>query len=108
MNAAAGAAGVARQSAVAEVSAMNAINSGVGTGGEYNVLATAQEDHESVIELTRDLVTIPSRGGIDSYEEILDRVSTWLDQHHVPGTALQDETGAVVGLTYGVTGCRPG
>jgi succinyl-diaminopimelate desuccinylase len=35
-------------------------------GGEHDVLAAAKQDHESVTELTRDLVTIPSRGGVDS------------------------------------------
>jgi hypothetical protein len=45
-----------------EVPIVNAINH----GGEHDVLAAAKQDHESVIELTRDLVTIPSRGGVDS------------------------------------------
>jgi len=30
--------------------------------------AAAREDHPSVLELARDLVRIPSRGGIDPYD----------------------------------------
>jgi succinyl-diaminopimelate desuccinylase len=41
---------------------MNAIS----RGGEQDALSGARDDHESVVELTRDLVTIPSRGGVDS------------------------------------------
>ena len=37
----------------------------------------AKEDHESVIALTRDLVAIPRRGGIDPYEPVLDWIGGW-------------------------------
>jgi succinyl-diaminopimelate desuccinylase len=76
--------------------------------GEYDVLGAAKEDQESVIELTRDLVTIPSRGGVDSYEPVLERVSAWLAQHDLPATVLTDTTGTTVGLTCAVAGSRPG
>lgn len=74
----------------------------------HDVLAAAKEDHESVIELTRDLVSIPSRGGVDSYESVLERASHWLEQHGLPATVLTDATGAALGLTCEVTGSRPG
>ncbi len=74
----------------------------------YDVLAAAKEDHESVIELTRDLVTIPSRGGVDPYDPVLDRISRWLAQHDLPATTLKDSTGATVVLTCEVTGSRSG
>jgi succinyl-diaminopimelate desuccinylase len=74
----------------------------------HDVLAAAKEDHESVIELTRDLVTIPSRGGVDPYEPVLDRISSWLAQRGLPATVLKDTTGASVGLTCEVNGTRPG
>ena len=32
--------------------------------------AAAREDHASVLELARDLVQIPSRGGIDPYDPV--------------------------------------
>ncbi|HSZ28949.1 MAG TPA: M20/M25/M40 family metallo-hydrolase, partial [Pseudonocardiaceae bacterium] len=83
---------------------MNAINH----GGEHDALAAAKEDHESVVELTRDLVTIPSRGGVDSYDPVLDRLSAWLAHRDLPATVLQDSTGATVGLTCEVHGSRPG
>ena len=73
-----------------------------------DALAMAKDDHESVTELTRDLVTIPSRGGIDPYEPVIDRISGWLAQHGLPGTVLRDSTGAIVGLTCEVHGSRPG
>lgn len=74
----------------------------------HDLLAAAEEDQESVIELTRDLVTIPSRGGIDPYEPVLDRVGAWLAGRHLPTTVLKDETATTVGLTCEITGTRPG
>lgn len=74
----------------------------------HDVLAAAKEDHESVIELTHDLVTIPSRGGIDPYEPVLDRIGDWLAQRGLPATVLSDNTGATVGLTCEIRGSRPG
>jgi succinyl-diaminopimelate desuccinylase len=74
----------------------------------HDLLAAAKEDHESVIELTRDLVTIPSRGGIDAYEPVLDRVGTWLTGRHLPVTVLKDTTDATVGLACEIAGARPG
>jgi hypothetical protein len=40
--------------------------------------AAAREDHASVLELARDLVQIPSRGGIDPYDPVLDCMASWL------------------------------
>jgi succinyl-diaminopimelate desuccinylase len=74
----------------------------------HDLVAVAHHDHQSVIELTRDLVTIPSRGGIDAYEPVLDRVGAWLAQRHLPVTTLTDKTDAIVGLTCEVAGTRPG
>lgn len=76
--------------------------------GVHDVLAAAKEDHDSVVELTRALVAIPSRGGIDSYDPILQRLSTWLAQHHLPTTVLTDATSTTVGLACEITGTRPG
>lgn len=79
---------------------MNTINH----GGEHDVLAAATEDHESVIALTRELVAIPSRGGIDPYEPVLNRLSGWLEQRHLAVTVLKDKTGSTVGLTCEIRG----
>lgn len=51
-----------------EVAVMNAIN----PGGMHDVRAAAKEDHESVIELTRDLVALPSRAALT----LMNRYST--------------------------------
>ena len=74
----------------------------------HHLLAAAKEDHESVIELTRDLVTIPSRGGVDPYDPVLGRVTAWLTSRHLPATVLTDKTDAIVGLTCEIAGSRPG
>jgi succinyl-diaminopimelate desuccinylase len=83
---------------------MNAIN----RGGQHDALAAANEDHESVVALVRDLVTIPSRGGVDSYDPVLDRLNAWLAHHRLRATVLKDSTGATVGLTCEVHGARAG
>lgn len=83
---------------------MNAIND----GAEHDVLAAAKEDQESVAELTRELIRLPSRGGVDPYEPVLERLSAWLSQRHLAATVLKDKTGATVGLTCEVHGARPG
>ncbi|MGH3812417.1 MAG: hypothetical protein ACRDUV_08175 [Pseudonocardiaceae bacterium] len=74
----------------------------------HDVLAAAKEDQESVIELTRDLVAIPSRGGVDSYEPVLDRIGSWLADRGLPAVVLKDSTGATVGLTCEIRGSRAG
>lgn len=73
-----------------------------------DLLAEAKEDHESVIEFTRDLVTTPSRGGLDPYDPVLDKVRTWLAHRDLPVTTLKDKTGATVGLTCEIAGTLPG
>jgi hypothetical protein len=42
-------------------------------------LSAAREDRDSVVELTRQLVRLPSRAAIDPYEPVLDCMSAWLD-----------------------------
>lgn len=77
-------------------------------GGEHDVRAAAQADYDSVLALTRDLVAIPSRGGVDPYEPVLDVLSSWFNGRGLPVTMLKDKTGALVGLTCEVTGAHPG
>lgn len=69
-----------------------------------DALTAAKEDHDSVLELARALIRIPSRGGVDSYEPVLATLTAWLDSHHLPVTTLRDPSGAVVGLTCEVVG----
>jgi succinyl-diaminopimelate desuccinylase len=72
------------------------------------VLAAATEDHDSVVELTRALVAIASRGGIDPYEPVLDHVAGWLAARFLSAAVLRDSTGAAVALTCEVVGARRG
>jgi succinyl-diaminopimelate desuccinylase len=44
-------------------------------------LRAARDDHDTVVKLTRELVRIPSRGGIDPYDPVLDYMASWLTGH---------------------------
>ena len=50
-----------------------------GEGGSIDIvngmMRAAHEDHDSVVKLTRELVRIPSRGGVDPYDQVLDYMS---------------------------------
>jgi succinyl-diaminopimelate desuccinylase len=74
---------------------------------EVTALA-AREDHASVLELARDLVQIPSRGGIDPYDPVLDCMASWLDARGLECRRLAGPGGATVALACEVTGARPG
>jgi succinyl-diaminopimelate desuccinylase len=70
--------------------------------------AAAREDHVSVLELARDLVRVPSRGGIDPYDPVLDCMASWLDAHGLECRRLTGPGGPTVALACEVTGARPG
>jgi len=72
------------------------------------VLAAAKEDHDTVIELTRALVRIPSRAGIDPGDPIIELLSGWMGEHGLTATVLRDDTGTAVGLTVQIHGAYPG
>jgi succinyl-diaminopimelate desuccinylase len=71
-------------------------------------LRAACEDHDSVVELTRRLVRIPSRGGLDPYEPVLACMSAWLGQRGLDCRQLAGPGGETVALTCEVPGARPG
>jgi succinyl-diaminopimelate desuccinylase len=73
-------------------------------GGSLDVLALAERDQDSVLELAGELVRIPSRGGIDRYEPVLDHVGGWLGSRGLDSRVLRDQHGSVVGLTCEVRG----
>ena len=77
-------------------------------GAVIDPLQAARKDHGSVVELTRDLVRIPSRGGIDPYEPVLGCMAAWLGQHGLAYRRLAGAGGATVALTCEVRGGRPG
>jgi succinyl-diaminopimelate desuccinylase len=67
----------------------------------------AQEDHATVVRLTRDLVRIPSRAGIDSYSPLLDHMTQWLGERGLSCQQLIGSSGDVVALSCEVAG-KPG
>ena len=73
------------------------------------VRSLADEDRASVISLIQELVGIPTRGGIDPCEPIIDRVSQWLTEHDLPSRRLHDmDTGRAVAVVCDITGHHPG
>jgi succinyl-diaminopimelate desuccinylase len=71
-------------------------------------LQAARDDHGAVVELARELVRIPSRGGIDPYDPVLDYMASWLAGHGLPCRRLAGPAGTTVALTCEITGARPG
>jgi len=68
----------------------------------------AAEDQESVTELLKRLVQVPSRGGLDPYEPIIELVASWFGDHGLSPRRLLDGDGQPVGLACDVVGSRPG
>jgi succinyl-diaminopimelate desuccinylase len=52
----------------------------------------------SIEKLARELVSIPSRAGIDSAESVLQRMAAWLDEHGLEPTFLTDQQGNKIAL----------
>src|SRR5260370_12066704 len=79
------------------------------TGRRKNVidaagpLQAARDDHAAVVKLTRELVRIPSRGGIDPYDPVLDCMASWLTGHDLPCRRLAGPGGTTVALTCEIT-----
>jgi succinyl-diaminopimelate desuccinylase len=71
-------------------------------------LQAAREDHDAVVKLARELVRIPSRGGIDPYDPVLAYMASWLDEHGLPCRRLVGPAGTTVALTCEVPGSGPG
>lgn len=81
------------------------------TGAEEGIIDTltaAREDSADVVKLIRELVRVPSRGGIDSYDPVLETMAAWLAGHGLACRELAGPDGAVVALTCEVSGGRPG
>jgi succinyl-diaminopimelate desuccinylase len=76
-----------------------------------NIIDTRQaayEDQDAVVELTRELVRIPSRGGLDPYEPVLDHMASWLGERGMPCARLAGPEGTSVALVCEVKGAHPG
>ena len=68
----------------------------------------ALQDHRSVVKLARDLVRIPSRGGIDPYGPVLECMAAWLEGHGLACRRLPGRGGSRVALACEVAGAGPG
>jgi succinyl-diaminopimelate desuccinylase len=77
-------------------------------GVVIDTLQAARQDHAAVVRLTRELVRVPSRGGIDSYDPVLGCMAAWLDEHGLACRRLAGPGGSTVALTCEVGGGRPG
>ncbi len=72
------------------------------------IRSLADADQESVISLIQEFVGIPTQGGRDSCDPIIDCVSQWLAQHDLPSRRLHDEVGRAVALVCDITGHHSG
>lgn len=78
-------------------------------GLSTRIREAANSDHASVVDLIQRLVQLPSRGGLDSYEPVLNLVASWLTERGLRPRHLHDEaTGETVALVCDVPGNRPG
>jgi succinyl-diaminopimelate desuccinylase len=69
----------------------------------------AEDDHASAVSLIQRLVRIPSRGGIDPYDPVLDVMLTWFVEHGLTARRLTSKTtGQTVGIVCDVPGAHPG
>ena len=51
-----------------------------------------------ILQFIQELVRIPSRGGVDTYDAVISRVERWLGDRAIPNSRLQDPTQGSVGL----------
>jgi succinyl-diaminopimelate desuccinylase len=77
-------------------------------GAVIDTLRVAREDFADVVKLTRELVRVPSRGGIDSYDPVLETMAAWLGERGLACRRLAGPDGAVVALTCELPGGRAG
>jgi succinyl-diaminopimelate desuccinylase len=65
----------------------------------------AWADHSSVIALIQELVRMPTRGGIDPYNRIIDYVTQWLCNRGMPARRLHEtEDGHAVAVVCDIVG----
>ena len=77
-------------------------------GAIIGTLQAAREDFDAVVKLTRELVRVPSRGGIDSYDPVLACMTAWLGERGLRCRRLAGPGGTTVALMCEVGGSRPG
>lgn len=55
---------------------------------------------ESIVELARALIRIPSQGGIDPPDAIVETVCAWLADRRMASQLVRDPSGSVVGVSH--------
>lgn len=73
-----------------------------------DIRAAAEEDLPSVIELTQQLVRIPTRGGIDPYDDAIETVAAWARAHDLESRVLRGADDEPLAVVCDVAGGRPG
>jgi hypothetical protein len=68
-------------------------------GAIIDALWASREDCDAVPELTRRLVRVPRRGGMDPYGPVLECMSAWLGEHGLACRRVAGPGGAPVALT---------
>src|ERR1019366_4391652 len=82
---------------------------GTGDAAEpSSTLGAAVGDHDSVVNLTRDLVRIPSRAGTDPYGPVLECMSAWLAGHGLTPRLLSAPGGETGAMVCEIDGSQPG
>jgi succinyl-diaminopimelate desuccinylase len=57
-----------------------------------------QPDLDSIVEFSRQLIAIPSQGGVDRADPVIDTVEGWLAKRDIGSVRLRDAAGVVVGI----------
>jgi succinyl-diaminopimelate desuccinylase len=72
-------------------------------------MATSREDRErSMTRLLVELVSCPSRAGVDDCTPVLELIAGWLQNRGVPHEWVRDPQGRPLGLAGGIEGAREG
>ncbi|BCJ39450.1 hypothetical protein GCM10010168_63020 [Actinoplanes ianthinogenes] len=71
-------------------------------------LVMAREDAASVVALTRELVAVPSRGGIDDYEPVVGHLRDWFGVRKMASSVLTDADRRPIAVVCDVRGERSG
>lgn len=58
----------------------------------------SEDTSQSIVALARDLIKIPSQGGIDDPARICGFLATWLDEHELPVRILREDGGRPVAV----------
>jgi succinyl-diaminopimelate desuccinylase len=70
----------------------------LGGGGEVR----QQPEVDSIVDLARTLIAIPSQGGIDPPDEIIGAIGRWLEERSLTPGVLRRADGGPVGVVVGI------